>query len=57
MGKVTALQMRDKDEIRKLLGRSPDKGDSVAMTFVSGIPAPGAMQHEYQEAPAPDWRI
>lgn len=26
MGKVTALQMREKDEIRELLGRSPDKG-------------------------------
>ena len=38
MGKVAAIQMRSKDEIREALGRSPDKGDSVAMTFVQGIP-------------------
>lgn len=56
MGKVTAIQMRDKDEIRKLLGRSPDKGDAVAMTFVSGIPAPNTLRETYQEAPPPDWR-
>lgn len=40
MGKVAAIQVRSKDEIREALGRSPDKGDSVAMTFVSGIPTP-----------------
>lgn len=38
MGKGAAIQMRSKDEIREALGRSPDKGDSVAMTFVQGIP-------------------
>ncbi|MFK5282114.1 hypothetical protein ACI3PL_21400, partial [Lacticaseibacillus paracasei] len=32
MGKVAAIQIRDKDEIREALGRSPDKGDAVAMT-------------------------
>lgn len=57
MGKVAALQMREKDEIREVLGRSPDKGDAVAMTFVDGIPAPGAMQRDYHEAEAPDWRL
>lgn len=57
MGKVAAIQILDKDDIRKLLGRSPDKGDSVAMTFVSGIPAPGASRRSnYEEAPPPDWR-
>ena len=40
MGKGAAIQMRSKDEIREALGRSPDKGDSVAMTFVQGIPRP-----------------
>ncbi len=38
MGRVAAIQIRDKDEIREVLGRSPDKGDSVAMTFCEGIP-------------------
>ena len=38
MGKGAAIQMRSKDEIREALGRSPDKGDSLAMTFVQGIP-------------------
>jgi hypothetical protein len=38
MGTEAGLLMRDKDEIRKLLGRSPDKGDAVAMTFVDGLP-------------------
>ena len=40
MGMKAAIQVRSKDEIREALGRSPDKGDSVAMTFVSGIPTP-----------------
>ncbi len=40
MGKGTAIQINSKDEIRELLGRSPDKGDSVAMTFVDDLPAP-----------------
>jgi hypothetical protein len=56
LGKVVAIQMHDKDEIRKLLGRSPDKGDSVAMTFVTGIPASNSTRSEYSEAPPPDWR-
>ena len=56
MGKVAAIQMRDKDEIREALGRSPDKGDAVAMTFVDGIPPPGAASSRYEEPPPPDWR-
>jgi hypothetical protein len=39
--KLAGIQIRDKDEIREALGRSPDKGDSVAMTFVDGLPAAG----------------
>ena len=57
MGKVTALQMREKDEIREMLGRSPDKGDAVAMTFISGIPAPNSQRSQYEEPPPPDWRL
>lgn len=56
MGKVAAIQIRDKDEIREALGRSPDKGDAVAMTFVSGIPSPGSMS-AYNPPPPPDWRL
>jgi len=57
MGRVTALLMRSKDEIREALGRSPDKGDAVAMTFVTGIPEAGALAtKKYEEAPPPDWR-
>lgn len=56
MGQVTALQMRSKDEIREALGRSPDKGDAVAMTFVRGIPKPNTGRSEYKEPPPPDWR-
>lgn len=41
MGRVAAIQIRSKDEIREVLGRSPDKGDAVAMTFVSNIPRIG----------------
>lgn len=55
MGQVAAIQMREKDEIKKVLGRSPDKGDSVAMTFVEGIPPPG-QQNNYEMPPPPDWR-
>lgn len=57
MGAVAALQMREKDEIREMLGRSPDKGDAVAMTFVDGIPEPNSGRSSYKEAPAPDWRM
>ncbi len=56
MGKFTAIQMRSKDEIREALGRSPDKGDAVAMTFVDGIPAPNTARYDYDEPEAPDWR-
>ena len=38
MGRNAAIQIRSKDEIREVLGRSPDKGDAVAMTFADGIP-------------------
>lgn len=39
-GKGSAIQISSKDEIRDILGRSPDKGDSVAMTFVADLPKP-----------------
>ena len=48
MGKVAAIQIRDKDDIREALGRSPDKGDSVAQTFAVGIPPPGEARNEYE---------
>lgn len=38
MGQHAAIQIRTKDEIREALGRSPDKGDAVAMTFVADLP-------------------
>ena len=58
LGQATALQMRSKDEVREALGRSPDKGDAVAMTFVAGIPKPNAWRdHDYTEPDAPDWRM
>lgn len=53
---VAAIQIRDKDDIREVLGRSPDKGDAVALCFSSGIPAPGSNQGG-SEAPPPDWRL
>lgn len=55
MGKDAGIQIRDKDEIREAIGRSPDKGDSVAMTFVSGIPEPGRRQASRRRS-TPDWR-
>jgi hypothetical protein len=39
MGPDAGILIRDKDEIREVLGRSPDKGDAVAMTFAPGVPA------------------
>lgn len=57
LGQTAAIQMRDKDEIRHMLGRSPDKGDSVAMTFVAGIPDAGAANTDYEPPPPPDWRM
>lgn len=44
LGALAAIQIRDKDEIREALGRSPDKGDAVAMTFVDGIPPAGTKE-------------
>ncbi len=38
---LAGIQIRDKDEIREVLGRSPDKGDAVAFTFLDGLPLPG----------------
>lgn len=46
MGQKAAIQVRSKDEIREALGRSPDKGDCVAMTFVSNIPTPKQAKKE-----------
>ena len=40
MGRNAAIQISSKDDIRLVLGRSPDKGDSVAMTFAADIPKP-----------------
>lgn len=57
MGTSAGIQIRDKDEIREAIGRSPDKGDSVAMTFVSGIPAPGSNRKSSSgRRDVPDWR-
>lgn len=59
MGREAAIQMRSKDEIREELGRSPDKGDAVAMTFVDGLPAPGRTQEAQafkRRARITDWR-
>lgn len=50
MGKGAAIQISSKDDIRKLLGRSPDKGDSVAMTFVGDMPPPRNKPNK------PSWR-
>jgi hypothetical protein len=44
-------------ELREMLGRSPDKGDAVAMTFVTGIPSPNTIKTTYEEPPPPDWRL
>lgn len=55
MGVNAGIQIRDKDEIREAIGRSPDKGDSVAMTFVSGIPKPGIRSGSRRRS-TPDWR-
>lgn len=39
MGKHAGILVRDKDEVREVIGRSPDKADAVAMTFADAIPA------------------
>jgi len=46
MGKGAAILINSKDEIREVLGRSPDKGDSVANTFVADLPAPKTKPRE-----------
>lgn len=56
MGDKAGIQIRDKDDIREVLGRSPDKGDAVAMTFVSGIPVAGRHNKTTNTRP-PDWRL
>lgn len=40
MGRGAAIQIHSKDDIRDALGRSPDKGDAVAMTFAADLPRP-----------------
>lgn len=35
--KEAGIQVREKDEIREAIGRSPDKADSVALTFVDYV--------------------
>lgn len=55
MGDKAGIQIRDKDEIREAIGRSPDKGDAVAMTFVSGIPLAG--RQKTTNIKPPDWRL
>ena len=57
MGKAAAIQMRSKDEIREMLGRSPDKGDALAMTFAVGVKQPNTRRDEYESPPPPDWRM
>lgn len=40
MGPARAgILMRDKDEVREVIGRSPDKSDAVVMTFDDGAPS------------------
>ena len=31
------LQLEEKDEVKKRLGRSPDKGDALALTFAEPV--------------------
>ena len=57
IGKAAAIQMRSKDDIREMLGRSPDKGDAVAMTFAVGVKPPNTRRDEYESPPPPDWRM
>ena len=44
------LQLEEKDEIKKRLGRSPDKADALALTFAAPVFENYARQNEY----APD---
>jgi hypothetical protein len=41
MGQLAAIQILPKDDIRDMLGRSPDKGDALTMTFDDAIPPAG----------------
>lgn len=45
-GTQPAIQARSKDEIIEALGRSPDKGDAVAMTFADVVASEGPGLHE-----------
>lgn len=59
MGKQSAVLCLPKDDIREVLGRSPDKGDAVAMTFLDGLPAPGLVEaaRSFRNRPRViDWR-
>lgn len=38
---LAGIQVRDKDEVRELIGRSPDKADAVAFTFIDAGPTGG----------------
>jgi hypothetical protein len=56
-GRHAAIVVRDKDDIKEVIGRSPDKADAVAMTFVSDVPLPGVTgDYDENEREAPDWR-
>lgn len=37
MGTDAGIQVRSKDEVKEAIGRSPDRADAVAMTFVDGV--------------------
>jgi hypothetical protein len=58
MGQWAGIQIRSKDEIREALGRSPDKGDAVAMTFVDIAAAfiKTGVAARFRNRKAPDWR-
>lgn len=59
-GKVAAILVRDKDEIREAIGRSPDRADAVAMTFVTDVADAVAMHRvgeTYTPRSARDWRL
>lgn len=58
-GQVASIQIREKDEVREALGRSPDKGDAVALTFASGMPLPVLQQrrNRSESDEPPDWRL
>lgn len=58
-GKYSAVLCHPKDDIREVLGRSPDKGDAVAMTFLDGMPPPNqvADARAFRSRPrVSDWR-